>query len=247
VSRADLLRLLFPPALRLPAVPAFIAAWAAAMLNMPGWPMYAWAVWWAAAALAFARRTGPLSNAPTRPLPEHDETARRLTLLFAAAGGTLPVFIAAPDPPHANAAVIGWSGGRRIVLTEELLKISAPAQVAAVVAHELGHVRRRHHGRWLLAQGAAGLGFALLWTGVGGGVWAALPAAYLWAWALRPAAAALRRRWEFEADAFAAALGFGPALAEALTLLSPPTAPPTAMSMSIFHPMATARIARLNK
>ena len=59
----------------------------------------------------------------------------------------------------ANAAVVGFLPSHRVVLlSDALLAQLGPAELAAVFAHEVGHVTRRHV--WIL--GAWALGFVLL-------------------------------------------------------------------------------------
>lgn len=207
------------------------------MLTAAGsfWWAGLWLVWWAAAVARFyAARAAVMPQAALRPLPE-----------FSAAAG-IAVFAVADDPPRANAAVVGFGRNRRILATETLLRGLTAEQAAAVVAHELGHVRGVHHELWLLGQGAAGLAFFAAWGGGGFLSWWPLTAP-LWLWALRYPAAALRRRWEFAADAFAAARGHGPALAQALAALERLNGRSAAKPASRLdrHPAVAARIARL--
>ena len=62
------------------------------------------------------------------------------------------------------------------------------------------------------------------------------------AWLIRPLTAALRRRWEFEADAFAAAQVGAEAMAAALERLNDINGPPIS---SPFHPALEDRLRRL--
>lgn len=55
---------------------------------------------------------------------------------------------------HGNAYFIGFGRTKRIVLFDTLLARSAPAEVEAVIAHELGHFRH-HHVIFGLLRGAA--------------------------------------------------------------------------------------------
>jgi STE24 endopeptidase len=73
---------------------------------------------------------------------------------------------------EANAAVIGIGRSRRVVIADTLLAEFRPAEVDAVVAHELGH--HVHHDVQMLLLGNA----ALMWLGLALGAWfapAALP------------------------------------------------------------------------
>lgn len=59
-----------------------------------------------------------------------------------------------------NGAVLGfWAPVRYVLLTDALLESLPEEQVEAVMAHEVGHVRRKHMP-WLLASMVVGLGLA---------------------------------------------------------------------------------------
>lgn len=129
---------------------------------------------------------------------------------------------------HSNAFVAGAGAHRRIVLYDTLVAQLAPADVCAVLAHELGHWRRRHalrafalacaHNALVFALFARFLendalyrafGFALA-PGthpvvIGLALFLAVyePVDSLFAFLLN----ALLRRYEYEADAYATALG----------------------------------------
>jgi STE24 endopeptidase len=73
---------------------------------------------------------------------------------------------------EANAAVIGMGRSRRVVLADTLLAEFPPAEVDAVIAHEIGHHVHRDVQRLLLWNGL------LIWTGLALAGWlapAALP------------------------------------------------------------------------
>jgi STE24 endopeptidase len=73
---------------------------------------------------------------------------------------------------EANAAVIGMGRSRRVILADTLLSQFAPAEVDAVVAHELGHHMHRDVLRLLAGH------LAVIWAGLAVGAWlapAALP------------------------------------------------------------------------
>ena len=102
----------------------------------------------------------------------------------------------------ANAAIIGFTAGSRIVLfSDALLARLAPREVAAVFAHEIGHAKHRHaivFGSWALAF-FLGADRLLTWFGVEDdataiGIFAAVMFVwYLWF-------GFLSRRFELEAD-----------------------------------------------
>ncbi len=110
-----------------------------------------------------------------------------------------------------NARAVGLGPWAMVELTQGLLDLLTSAQLAAVVAHEAGHLRYGHRGLWLA-------GTVMLGAGVIGAMSlcassAADPVAALAAWVmlrpmalfcLRPLAAWVRRSWEYQADAYAA-------------------------------------------
>lgn len=118
----------------------------------------------------------------------------------------------------ANAAVVGIGGGRRIVLGDTLVKDFTPAEVEAVLAHELGHYKMNHIAMSLALQSVvSAAGFWLLErvsdsiarTAGADSITdpAAYPALFLiltWAgWLAMPFQNAFSRRLEIQADEFA--------------------------------------------
>src|SRR5207344_2047466 len=62
---------------------------------------------------------------------------------------------------HGNAYFTGFGAAKRIVFFDTLLKSLEPAEVEAVLAHELGHFKRRHIVKRIAWTFAASL--LLLW------------------------------------------------------------------------------------
>ncbi len=129
-----------------------------------------------------------------------------------------------------NGAVMGLAGRLRyILLTDALLESLTRPQVEAVMAHELGHVRR-HHMLWL---GVGGLGGILLTAALSHIVLShAMPgwAKRDWAEAVvflpslalgLTAFGAVSRRFEWQADAFAAQVLSGARRGGGPVLISP--------------------------
>jgi len=56
------------------------------------------------------------------------------------------------DTRRANAAVLGMGAAKEILLSDTLLATLGPAEIEAVVAHEIGHLRR-HHREMLFGAG----------------------------------------------------------------------------------------------
>ena len=168
---------------------------------------------------------------------------------------------------HGNAYFTGLGRNKRIVFFDTLVAALAPAELQAVLAHELGHYRLRHVAlRLAVSLGAALAGFALLawlgrqpWFQPALGVAAGGPhtllllfmlAAPAFLFGLRPLLALLSRRHEFAADRYAAEHADAAALADALVKLyrdnaSTLTPDPVYTAFHASHPPALARIARL--
>ena len=170
---------------------------------------------------------------------------------------------------HGNAYFTGVGDHKRIVLYDTLLERLAPAEVEAVLAHELGHFRLRHvTHRLVLGFATAFAGFALLgWLAARPDFYAALgvpdpsPHAALalfvlvvpvFTFALAPLGSWWSRRHEYEADRYAATHADGRALAAALVKLyrdnaSTLTPDPLYSMWHDSHPPALARIAALTR
>lgn len=111
-----------------------------------------------------------------------------------------------------NGAVMGLAGPMRyILLTDALLDLLPQAQVEAVTAHELGHVRRRHMV-WLAAAAlssimlgalAADAALRAVSAGLADSDWAQIAVPILSMGAGLLAFGAVSRRFEWQADAFA--------------------------------------------
>lgn len=168
---------------------------------------------------------------------------------------------------HGNAYFTGFGRQKRIVFFDTLLSRLSPDEIEAVLAHELGHFRRRHVWKRLAFLAAASL--ALLWLlghlidlpwfyqglGVTGQSTAmalllfslALP---VFAFPFNPLLSALSRRHEYEADAYAARQTRAADLVTALVKLyrdNASTLTPDPLHSTFYdsHPPAALRIARL--
>jgi len=139
------------------AVPLLLAAlWA--MRSFTGlWWLWAWlavVVLMVAAPAVFVRLIAPRFNTFT-PLEEGPLRAGIERLLQGAGFRSSGLFTmdASRRTAHGNAYFIGFGRAKRIVLFDTLIARSAPDEIEAVIAHELGHFRHRHI--WFgLAQGA---------------------------------------------------------------------------------------------
>jgi STE24 endopeptidase len=109
-----------------------------------------------------------------------------------------------------NAYVSGFGKTRRVVVYDTLLEKAKPAELRAVIAHELAHRRYRDVLNFTLILVAAVVGFVvLLWAVLGAeaGDPRNVPIVLLLATLAQPLlvalVAAVSRRWEYRADRFA--------------------------------------------
>ncbi len=239
------------------------------------WWLWAWGTWMAFNLLLlviYPTFIAPLFN---KFQPLEDQALReRVTALmkrcgFAAKG--LFVMDGSRRSAHANAYFTGFGAAKRVVFYDTLLAKLSPAEVDAVLAHELGHFKHRHIVKRLALMFAISLaGFALLgwlstrvWFFAGLGVRPNLVgpndalalllfllAIPVFAFFVSPLMARISRKHEFEADAFAVSLTSGRELSGALLKLyednaSTLTPDPVYVSFYYSHPPASERLARL--
>jgi STE24 endopeptidase len=239
------------------------------------WWLWAWATWMAFNLLIlviYPTVIAPLFN-KFEPLRDETLAARVQTLMqrcgFAAKG--LFVMDGSRRSAHGNAYFTGLGAAKRVVFFDTLLAVLTPQEVEAVLAHELGHFKRRHVLKRMAAMFALSFGgLALLgWLASRSWFYTALGvspnldapndalALLLFALALpvfsffvSPLAALLSRRHEFEADAYACAQASGADLASALIKLhqdnaSTLTPDPVYVRFYYSHPPAGERLAAL--
>ncbi|HET7526459.1 MAG TPA: M48 family metallopeptidase [Burkholderiaceae bacterium] len=240
------------------------------------WWLWAWAAWTAFNLLIlviYPTLIAPLFN-KFEPLRDAALAARVQTLMqrcgFAAKG--LFVMDGSRRSAHGNAYFTGLGAAKRVVFFDTLLNALTPAEVEAVLAHELGHFKRRHVLKRMVAMFALSFaGLALLgWLasrswfytalGVSPNLAAPNDALALLLFALvvpafgffvSPLAALLSRRHEFEADAYACTQSNGADLASALIKLhqdnaSTLTPDPVYVRFYYSHPPAGERLAALS-
>jgi len=241
----------------------------------PNWWLWAWGAWMGFNLLMlvlYPTLIAPLFN-KFEPLQDEALKARVNALMqrcgFAAKG--LFVMDGSKRSAHANAYFTGFGSAKRVVFFDTLLKQLNPPEIDAVLAHELGHYKRRHIVQRVVLMFALSLvGFALLgwvsnqlWFYTGLGVTPSLDApnhavalllfmlvAPLLTFFLSPLMAQLSRRHEFEADAYAVTHTDGRDLASALLKLyqdnaSTLTPDPVYARFYYSHPPASERLARL--
>lgn len=239
------------------------------------WWLWAWLTWMGfnlALLVVYPTVIAPLFN---RFEPLQDEVLRRrIEALMRRCGFSargLYVMDGSRRSAHANAYFTGFGPAKRVVFFDTLLAQLSPAEIDAVLAHELGHFRHRHVvKRMVMMSMVSLLGFAVLgylsgqaWFYTGLGVQPSLsgpndalalilflsvtPLAMFF---ITPLMARASRRQEFEADAFAVAQTSGHDLASALLKLyrdnaSTLTPDPLFVSFYYSHPPAGERLARM--
>ncbi len=239
------------------------------------WWLYAWTFWMGFNLLLliiYPTFIAPIFN-KFQPLEDETLKARVTALMqrcgFAAKG--LFVMDGSKRSAHANAYFTGFGASKRVVFFDTLLKQLSPAEVDAVLAHELGHFKHKHVIKRIVSMFAMSLaGFALLgylsqqlWFYTGLGVRPALAggndalALLLFMMAvpvftvfISPIFAQLSRKHEFEADAYAVAQTNGADLQSALLKLyednaSTLTPDPFYVKFYYSHPPASERLARM--
>jgi len=207
------------------------------VLSLVGWAGREWWLWAFAVVMgfqlvmivAYPKLILPLFNKLT-PLAAGELKTELLALADRTGfqARTIEVIDGSKRSGHSNAFFTGFGRFRRIVLFDTLIAQLDRAELAAVLAHEIGHYKRGHIPKMLLVS--AGLllgGFAAIawlarspWFCPAFGFPAATPAPALLLFALlgglvtfwlSPLLNAVSRRYEYEADAFARAALGGPA------------------------------------
>ena len=235
------------------------------------WWLYVWLAWMAFNLLVlfiYPSFIAPLFNKFT-PLQDEAMKARIETLLgkcgFAVSG--LFVMDGSKRSAHGNAYFTGFGKTKRIVFFDTLLERLSGSEVEAVLAHELGHFKRHHVMKRIIATFAMSLVFLWLlgqlmqtdWFYRGLGVSTPSTAVALllffmtlpvFSFLLHPLLSAYSRKHEFEADEYAAKQTAAPDLISALVKLyqdnaSTLTPDPLYSTFYDSHPPAMVRIAHL--
>lgn len=243
------------------------------------WWLYVWVVWVVFNLLIlfiYPSFIAPLFNKFS---PMQDEAMKsRIESLLAKCGFTakgLFVMDGSKRSAHGNAYFTGFGKTKRIVFFDTLLERLSINEVEAVLAHELGHFKRRHVVKRIAATFAMSLGFLWLlgqlmqttWFYQGLGVsthstgsgqapstalalllfFMVLP---VFSFLLAPIMSAYSRKHEFEADAYAAKQTDAADLVNALVKLyqdNAATLTPDPLYSKFYdsHPPAMVRIAHL--
>ncbi|MCC8403797.1 M48 family metallopeptidase [Paraburkholderia sp. MMS20-SJTN17] len=252
----------------------FVVLW---LMSRAGnlWWLWAWVVWTAFqmfGLLIFPTFIAPLFN-KFEPLKDEALVTRIEALMkrcgFAAKG--LFVMDGSRRSAHGNAYFTGFGASKRIVFFDTLLARLSGREIEAVLAHELGHFKRRHVMKRMLVTFAISLAMLALlgwltqcvWFYEGLGVrpslvgdnsglalvlfFLALP---VFMFFVTPLGSLSSRKHEFEADAFAATQTDAQDLVNALVKLyednaSTLTPDPLYTAFYYSHPPASQRIDRL--
>lgn len=235
------------------------------------WWWYVWLFWLGfnlLVMLLYPTVIAPLFN-KFSPLPEGDLKQRITGLLercgFTASG--LFVMDGSKRSAHGNAYFTGLGRAKRIVFFDTLITKLGPAEIEAVLAHELGHFKHRHI--WKRIAMMAFISLALLWLlglliaepwfyqGLGVATPSTAMALLLFSqvlpvflFPLTPLASLLSRRHEYEADSYAASHANAADLVTALVSLyrdNAATLTPDPLHSLFYdsHPPASLRIAHL--
>jgi STE24 endopeptidase len=243
------------------------------------WWLYVWGVWVAFNLLLlflYPSFIAPLFN-KFQPLQDASLKARIEALLnkcgFTASG--LFVMDGSKRSSHGNAYFTGFGKSKRIVFFDTLLARLTPAEVEAVLAHELGHFKHRHVVKRIVFTFALSLGFLWLlaqlmqadwfYSGLGvtpltsSGHTASTALALLlfflvlpiFSFLLHPLSSAYSRKHEFEADAYAAQQTAALDLSSALVKMyqdNAATLTPDPLYSTFYdsHPPALVRINKLH-
>jgi STE24 endopeptidase len=239
------------------------------------WWVWAWGAWVGLNLLLmwlFPTFIAPLFNRFT-PLEDQmlKETVTRLMTQCGFETKGLFVMDGSKRSAHGNAYFTGFGSAKRVVFYDTLLAKLSTKEVAAVLAHELGHFNHRHIRQRMIVLFSLSLaGFALLgwlatqvWFYAGLGVRPNLDgsndglalllfmlAAPLVSFFITPLLSWMSRRHEFQADAYAVAHTSGEDLASALLKLyddnaSTLTPDPVYARFHYSHPPASERLEHL--
>ncbi|MFL9905651.1 M48 family metallopeptidase [Paraburkholderia sp. RL17-337-BIB-A] len=252
----------------------FVVLW---LMNQAGnlWWLWAWIVWVAFQMLVlvlYPSFIAPLFN-KFEPLKDEALKSRIEALMkrcgFAAKG--LFVMDGSRRSAHGNAYFTGFGAAKRIVFFDTLLARLSGNEIEAVLAHELGHFKRRHVIKRMVVMFAISLvmlallgwltqcvwfyeGLGVRPSLIGGNSGLALVLFFLalpvFLFFVTPLGSLSSRKHEFEADAFAATQTDAQDLVNALVKLyednaSTLTPDPLYTAFYYSHPPASQRIDRL--
>jgi STE24 endopeptidase len=235
------------------------------------WWLYVWLFWMSFNLLVLTLYPTVIAPLFNKFSPLDDASLKsRIEALLAKCGFTskgLFVMDSSKRSSHGNAYFTGFGAAKRIVLFDTLITRLAPAEVEAVLAHELGHFKHRHVAKRMVLLFVASLAFLWLlgfligkdWFYLGLGVQTQGTAMALmlffmvlpvFTFLLQPLASLYSRMHEYQADAYAARQASPDDLVQALVKLyqdNAATLTPDPLHSAVYdsHPPAALRIARL--
>ena len=237
------------------------------------WWIYTWAVWTSFSlfiAWAYPTWIAPLFN-KFSPLEEGDTLTRIKSLLSRCGFNSDGIFVidGSKRSSHGNAYFSGFGKNKRIVFYDTLLESLNDDELEAVLAHELGHFKRKHIVKGMLITitiTLVALGI-LAWLMKSDWFYTSLgvstPSTYMalllfsiatpvFTFLLSPLMSMFSRKNEFEADEFAAQQSDAKYLIQALVSMykenaSTLTPDPLYSAFYDSHPPAPVRIAHLAK
>lgn len=235
------------------------------------WWLYAWAVWMSFGFFmmwAYPAFIAPIFNKFSE--LEDESLKSRIEQLMTRCGflskGIL-VMDGSRRSSHGNAYFTGLGNNKQIVFFDNLLESLDEEEVEAVLAHELGHFKKKHILKRLISMtfmtlaGFAVLGWLMQQTWFYQDLGMSTPSVYaalvlfsisapVFTFFLSPISAMISRKHEFEADDFAAEQSDANKLVEALVKLykdNANTLTPDPLHSAYYdsHPPAPVRIAHL--
>jgi STE24 endopeptidase len=237
----------------------------------PWWWLYVWLTWTAFSLLmlwAFPVFIAPLFN-KFEPLQDGELVTRIGNLLARTGFKSNGVFVmdGSRRSAHGNAYFTGFGTNKRIVFFDTLLKELNGAEIEAVLAHELGHFKRRHVLKrivvmaltslvglavlgWLIKQPWFYSGLGMSTPSVHGALVLFLTVAPIFTFLLQPLMSRWSRQHEFEADEYAVHQSDGQSLIKALVKLykenaNTLTPDPIYSAYHDSHPPAPIRVAHV--
>ena len=243
------------------------------LMSMMGslWWLWVWLLWSGFSVLLVAlypTLIAPLFN-KFQPLQDKELGQRIDTLLDRCGFKSQGIFVmdGSTRSSHGNAYFTGFGSSKRIVFFDTLLKRLEHDEIEAVLAHELGHFRKKHVTKRIVLTFVLSLCVLFILGQLIDAPWfyqslgltsqshalalvlffMVIPA---FTFPLTPLSSMLSRRHEYEADDFAAAQVSADALASALVKLyrdNASTLTPDPLHSAFYdsHPPATLRIAHL--
>ncbi len=239
----------------------------------PNWWMYLWLTWLTFSLImmwVYPTFIAPLFN-KFNPL-DNQELRKRIEALLSRNGfasNGIYVMDGSRRSGHGNAYFTGIGSSKRIVFFDTLLESLSADEIEAVLAHEVGHFKRKHIAKQIVISAAlalvslAVLGYLIdkpwFYTSLGLGSGTTAKALLLFfmvlpsfTFFLQPLASWFSRRHEFEADHFAATQANADDLVRALVKLyrenaNTLTPDPLFSAFHDSHPPAAERIAHLQR